>query len=105
MISIEEMAEQFKLLGDKTRLKMMFILNEHSLCVCQLVDLLETTQPNVSQHLRKLKHAGLVKEERRGQWIYYSLHLSDQPHLQHALAHLPKLEEKDRQKIKSILCE
>ncbi|MCG7409395.1 metalloregulator ArsR/SmtB family transcription factor [Paenibacillus sp. ACRRX] len=104
-ISIEEMAEQFKLLGDKTRLKIVTILNQQDMCVCQLVELLQTTQPNISQHLRKLKDAGLVQEERRGQWIFYSLQVAEQPHLHDALQYLPKLEEEVQQKIYSMLCE
>ncbi|MNI93092.1 HTH-type transcriptional repressor AseR [compost metagenome] len=63
------------------------------------------TQPNISQHLRKLRDAGLVKEERRGQWIYYSLHVEDKPHLKDALQFLPNLGEEVQQKINAIMCE
>ncbi|TCZ80787.1 ArsR family transcriptional regulator [Paenibacillus albiflavus] len=105
MISIEEMADQFKLLGDKTRLKIVAILNQHDMCVCHLVELLQTTQPNISQHLRKLKDAGFVKEERRGQWIYYSLHVSDQPFIQEALKCLPDIDEEIQQKLQTMKCE
>lgn len=104
-ISIEKMADQFKLLGDKTRLKIVSILNQQDMCVCQLVELLQTTQPNISQHLRKLKDAGLVREDRRGQWIFYSLEVANHPHLQDVLQYLPKLEEEVQQKINSMLCE
>lgn len=106
MISIETMAEHFKLLGDKTRLKLVSILNgQEEMCVCHLVDLLQTTQPNISQHLRKLKEAGLVKEERRGQWNYYSLQVSNQPHIVNALRHLPELDEELQQKINGMASE
>ncbi|MEK4510814.1 ArsR/SmtB family transcription factor [Paenibacillus sp. FSL K6-2524] len=104
-ITIEEMAEQFKLLGDKTRLKIVSILYQKEMCVCHLVELLETTQPNISQHLRKLKDAGLVQEERRGQWIYYSLHIEDKPHLNDALQYLPHLAEEVQEKINTMVCE
>lgn len=106
VISIEEMADQFKLLGDKTRLKIVSILyQQEKMCVCHLVELLQMTQPNISQHLRKLRDAGLVQEERRGQWIYYSLHIEDKPHLQDALQYLPNLCEEVQQKINAIMCE
>jgi len=105
MISIEEMAEHFKLLGDKTRLKIVAILNQHDMCVCHLVELLQTTQPNISQHLRKLKDAGFVKEERRGQWIYYSLQVSDQPYIKEALQYLPEIEDEIQQKLQVMKCE
>ncbi|MGN7308878.1 ArsR/SmtB family transcription factor, partial [Bacillus subtilis] len=55
MEQINEMAENLKLLGDKTRLTMMALLKDRALCVCDIVELLETSQPNASQHLRKLK--------------------------------------------------
>lgn len=88
------MAEQFKLLGDKTRLTMLALLKERALCVYEIVDLLETSQPNASQHLRKLKDAGLVMETRKGQWIYYSLSVDNKPSIQAALSHIPSLKEK-----------
>lgn len=105
MISIEEMAEQFKLLGDKTRLKIVSLLSQQQMCVCHLVELLQSTQPNISQHLRKLKDAGLVVEERRGQWIYYSLSIEDKPHLKDAIVYLPKVGEEEQEKINSMVCE
>lgn len=105
MISMEEMAEQFKLLGDKTRLTLVSILNQQEMCVCHLVELLQTTQPNISQHLRKLKDAGLVQEERRGQWIYYSLYVEDKPHLKEAFQYLPPLSGEIQDKISVLTCD
>lgn len=93
MVTIDMMADQFKLLGDKTRLNIISILLRQEACVCHLVEILKTTQPNISQHLRKLKDGGIVREERRGQWIYYSLTIEDKPYIQEALAHLPALGE------------
>ncbi|UVI30715.1 ArsR/SmtB family transcription factor [Paenibacillus spongiae] len=97
MEQIDEVAESLKLLGDKTRLTMMALLKHRSLCVCDLVELLETSQPNASQHLRKLKAAGLVSETRKGQWIYYSLNIEDKPYIQAILGCLPSLQEKINQ--------
>ncbi|WP_425589822.1 ArsR/SmtB family transcription factor [Fictibacillus fluitans] len=65
-----------KLLGDKTRLTMVKIVSENECCVCEFVDLFDMSQPAVSQHLRKLRDSGIVKERRKGQWIYYSLNTS-----------------------------
>lgn len=72
-VTIETAASILKLLGDKTRLAMVKILAENECCVCEFVDLFQMSQPAVSQHLRKLRDIGLVKERRNGQWIYYSL--------------------------------
>lgn len=104
MEQINEMAEHFKLLGDKTRLTIMALLKERPLCVCDIVSLLETSQPNASQHLRKLKSAGLVNETRKGQWNYYSLNIEDKPYIQSILVHTPILKEKMDQ-IKNNCCE
>ncbi|MGX4584554.1 ArsR/SmtB family transcription factor [Paenibacillus chitinolyticus] len=70
---ISIIVQTFKLLGDKTRLTIMKLLEHQECCVCELVEIINTSQPAVSQHLRKLKDAGLVKETRRGQWVFYSL--------------------------------
>ncbi|QNK54975.1 metalloregulator ArsR/SmtB family transcription factor [Paenibacillus sp. PAMC21692] len=94
MNQIYTMAEQLKLLGDKTRLTIVAMLNERALCVCDIAELLETSQPNASQHLRKLKAAGLVSETRKGQWIYYSLHIEDKPEVKAIVGLLPSLKEK-----------
>ncbi|MEK8130444.1 metalloregulator ArsR/SmtB family transcription factor [Paenibacillus filicis] len=87
------MAERLKLLGDKTRLTIVAYLKERALCVCDIVELMHTSQPNISQHLRKLKAAGIVNETRKGQWIYYSLTVDDKPYIQEILRHLPSLKE------------
>ncbi|MFC4103434.1 ArsR/SmtB family transcription factor [Paenibacillus xanthanilyticus] len=94
MNTIDELSESLKLLSDKTRLTIMALLKEQEMCVCDIVDILETTQPNVSQHLRKLKLGGLVNETRRSQWIYYSLNVADKPHLQSLVDQLPSMKER-----------
>lgn len=73
---VEDMAETsslLKLLGDKTRLTILSYLKHKELCVCELVDLLNASQPAISQHLKKLRLAGIIKERRQGTWVYYSL--------------------------------
>jgi ArsR family transcriptional regulator, arsenate/arsenite/antimonite-responsive transcriptional repressor len=70
---LNQAAIVLKLLGDKTRLTMMKILDFHDCCVCEFVEIFKMSQPSISQHLRKLRDVGLVKEERRGQWIFYSM--------------------------------
>ncbi|SDE62975.1 ArsR family transcriptional regulator [Fontibacillus panacisegetis] len=79
---MDEMITILKLLADRTRLTILTLLKDGERCVCDLVDILQTTQPNISQHLRKLKDAGLVQESRRGQWAYYSLSVDNQSYVQ-----------------------
>lgn len=94
MVTIDKLAEELKLTGDKTRLTILWYLFERECCVCDLAELLGTSQPNVSQHMRKLKDGGLVKESRRGQWIFYSLNMEDKPYLKGLLGLLPSPKEK-----------
>lgn len=89
--SVEHMADTLKLLSDKTRLSILALLKEKEMCVCDLVGILETTQPNISQHLRKLKSGGLVQETRRSQWIYYSLQIDDLPYVKAVVDSLPSM--------------
>lgn len=73
-ISMEEAVPVLRLLGDRTRLSIVLMLFHKACCVCELVETLNMSQPAISQHLRKLRDAKIVLEDRRGQWIYYSLH-------------------------------
>src|SRR5699024_2404719 len=70
---MEKAAVILKLLGDKTRLTIMKLIDNQACCVCEFVEIFQVSQPSISQHLRKLKDLGLVKEERKGQWIFYSV--------------------------------
>lgn len=72
-MELERAASCLKLLGDKTRLTIVAMLRQRVCCVCELQEVFDMSQPSISQHLRKLKDAGIVLEERKGQWIYYSL--------------------------------
>ncbi|PSR36325.1 MAG: ArsR family transcriptional regulator [Sulfobacillus thermosulfidooxidans] len=69
----EPLAEVYRALGDGYRLRILAMLKVRETCVCEMVALLPITQSAVSQHLRKLKQAGLVQERRQKYWIYYRL--------------------------------
>jgi len=62
----------FKALSDPTRLRIMVLLAEKELCVCQIEDALSLSQAKVSRHLNVLRHARMVEAKREGLWIYYS---------------------------------
>ena len=95
-IELEHVSHLLKLLGDKTRLTMIGMLKQRDCCVCEFVEVFNTSQPSISQHLRKMKDAGLVKEERRGQWIYYSLNTQNDLYglIEDVLRHVPNQEDK-----------
>ncbi|MGE5454319.1 MAG: ArsR/SmtB family transcription factor [Methylocystaceae bacterium] len=57
----------FKALGEPTRLRIVRLLAEKELCVCELEEIMEMSQPRISQHLKVLKHAGLINERREAQ--------------------------------------
>lgn len=63
----------FRALSDETRLRVLRLLEERELCVCELMQVLDMTQPRISRHLGVLKNAGLVNDRREGKWVYYSL--------------------------------
>lgn len=104
MEQMNEMAEKLKLLGDKTRLTMLTLLKEREWCVCEFVEIFDMSQPAISQHLRKLKSQGIVSEARRGQWVYYSLHVEDKPYIQAVLNEMPSAQEILSSLNKSINC-
>jgi ArsR family transcriptional regulator len=74
---MEKLTNYFKLLSDDTRLRIMVLLYHRKLCVCQLCGITGASQPNISKHLGRLRDAGLVKDEREEQYIFYSLNIED----------------------------
>ena len=63
----------FKLLSDETRLRMLVLLYQEELCVCQLGGILDAPQPRISQNLAKLRDLELVADVRSEKYVYYSL--------------------------------
>ncbi|MNG19352.1 hypothetical protein D3C84_1035030 [compost metagenome] len=68
-----EVAELFKVLGDRTRTRILHALFETEMCVCDLAYVLGMTQSAISHQLRVLKQAKLVKNRKEGKVVYYSL--------------------------------
>ncbi|MGP4042061.1 ArsR/SmtB family transcription factor [Gracilibacillus sp. D59] len=93
---IEKAAPVFKVLGDKTRLTMMKLMENQTCCVCEFVEIFQMSQPSISQHLRKLKNAELIEEERKGQWVFYSLNRESEWYglMKSILEQLPSQDEK-----------
>lgn len=68
-----KIAENFKVLGDLTRMKILYALSQKELCVCDLSALLGMTHSAVSHQLRVLRDSNLVKFRKEGKIVYYSL--------------------------------
>ena len=68
-----DLAELFKVFGDSTRIRILFVLFEAEVCVCDLAESLNMTQPAISHQLKILKQAKLVKSRREGKSVFYSL--------------------------------
>lgn len=75
--NLQELLNIFKSLSDKTRLRIIKLLEHGELCVCDLIAALDMVQPKVSFHLAILKEAGLIKDRKQGKWSYYTLDDSD----------------------------
>lgn len=78
-----DLAELFKVFGDSTRVKILYVLFQRELCVCDMAQLLGMTQSAVSHQLRILKANSLVKFRRQGKTVFYSL---DDDHVRSILA-------------------
>ena len=68
-----KLAEFFKILGDTTRAKILYALDQNEMCVCDIADLLDMTHSSISHQLRVLKQARLVKFRKEGKTVFYSL--------------------------------
>jgi len=68
-----DLADLFKVFGDTTRIKILYVLFEAELCVCDIAQLLGMTQSAISHQLRILKQSRLIKFRRDGKTVFYSL--------------------------------
>ncbi len=69
----EVYAGKLKALSDPTRIKILYLLSDGELCVCEIMGALDKPQSSVSHHLNILKNLGFIKGRKEGIWIYYSL--------------------------------
>jgi len=68
-----DLAEVFKIFGDTTRIKILYVLLEAEICVCDIAQMLNMSMSAISHQLRVLKQARLVKYRREGKTVFYSL--------------------------------
>ncbi len=70
---MKEIIDICKTMSDETRMRILYLLDIRSLCVCQLQGVIEESQPKISKHLAKLRDMGFVKTKRQDQMIIYFL--------------------------------
>lgn len=64
----------YKALADQTRLQSLLLIeHEQELCVCELTQALQQSQPKISRHLAQLRKAELLTDRRQGQWVFYAI--------------------------------
>ena len=68
---VEDKVKFFKALSDSSRLRILKMLQTRPLCVCEITEILELAASTVSQHLKVLKEAGFIAEEKDGKWVNY----------------------------------
>ena len=106
--AVAEPASLFSAFADETRLRILNLLAQGELCVCDLCEVLGEVQPKVSRHLATLRRAGLVEVRREGKWKYYSLAAAPSPLHRSLLgcvrSCLGELEElgRDRERLRSL---
>jgi ArsR family transcriptional regulator len=65
--------EVLKALSHENRVRILNLLKQQELCVCELENIMDVNQSNASRHLSKLKHEDLIKGAQKAQWVYYSI--------------------------------
>jgi len=94
---LDALARRQKALGDTSRLRIIRLLQEDSLCVCEIESILELPQYAVSRHLAILRQGGLVKGWREGTWMHYRLAENPPPGWDEALKALCRMWDADPQ--------
>ena len=77
--TFSSLAEFFKILGDTTRTKILFALDQNEMCVCDIANVLGMSKSSISHQLGTLRRSGIVKCRREGKEVYYML---DDDHVQ-----------------------
>jgi ArsR family transcriptional regulator len=70
---LEKLSQIFKILGDPTRIKILWTLDNHEMCVCDIANVLNMTKSSISHQLATLRSSGIVKYRKSGKEVYYML--------------------------------
>ena len=100
----------FRALADRTRLRILHLLGDDEVCVCFLVEILQTNQPNISRHLAYLRQAGIVGARREGKWIHYRITVPSDAYAASVLSYVrawlaqDKEMQRDRKRLVRVCC-
>ena len=100
----------FKALADRTRLRLLNLMQADEVCVCFFVEILKTNQPKISRHLAYLRRAGIVEARRQGPWMHYRIIEASDPDaarlLKETMAWLANDSEmrQDRERLVKLCC-
>lgn len=72
-VQLKKLSELFKVLGDKTRIEILWVLDQNEMCVCDIANVLNMTKSSISHQLAVLRTVGIVKYRRAGKEVYYML--------------------------------
>jgi len=78
-LTLTEPSDLFRAFADPTRLRVLSLLLDKELCVCDLCEVLEEIQPKISRHLAYLRRAGLITSRQDGRWIHYRITTTPTP--------------------------
>lgn len=76
---IPDLTPLFAALADRTRLRLLNLMNGREVCVCYFVEILRQSQPKISRHLAYLRRAGIVSARREGKWMHYRIERPSDP--------------------------
>jgi ArsR family transcriptional regulator len=91
------MEQFFRVLADRTRLRLLNLVNGQEVCVCYFIEILDLPQSTISRHLAYLRRAGLVQSRREGKWMHYRLTVPKQAGVQAVLREVLKTFQADKQ--------
>ncbi|ABW18658.1 transcriptional regulator, ArsR family [Alkaliphilus oremlandii OhILAs] len=93
VILIEDKIEIFKALSDKNRLLILDMISCGELCACDIMDVLNLTQPTISHHMKVLQKCELVDARKEGKWVFYSINMERVDELQGFIKQLTSTKE------------
>lgn len=76
---VPSLVDLFRALADRTRLRLLHLIDNQEICVCYFVEALRVSQPKISRHLAYLRRTGLVTVRKDGRWVHYRMAVPSDP--------------------------